>query len=384
MITIGKLNKDLLNEELKKVEGLTKGLEITELPATVTVDGYEIQIEADGTVTFVEEPGTPGGKGDQGDGDGTPTPVTPGTAATKTEKNNYTDESGKKATIPEGFTVSEDDNTIDDGLVVTGPDGSEFVWVPVTNYEKFKRTAGYSNGVLDTETFDECGEAGKDGKNEKIEESGTTKDEAKAMYASVEQNGGFYIARYEAGKEGGKVVSKKNVTAYNCIPWGDNITESTTTGAVKESREMAKENNYQGVTSTLCYGVQWDAALNFIDPAYITNEVDGKPSCDTTSYVRNSKGMGWYSDNKSGNSDNKTGINVDDRASNAQKNIYDMAGNVYEWTMEIYKTVSRVVRGGNYSDSYPASYRFGNYFVPTYLEAGIGFRPALFITATTE
>ena len=36
--------------------------------------------------------------------------------------------------------------------------------------------------------------------------------------------------------------------------------------------------------STLCYGVQWDTALNFIDPGY-------------TGYAKDSTGMGWYADN---------------------------------------------------------------------------------------
>ena len=64
MITIGKLDKDLLNTELEKVEGLTEGYPIESLPATVTVDGYDIEIKADGTVTLVGESNIPGGPGD--------------------------------------------------------------------------------------------------------------------------------------------------------------------------------------------------------------------------------------------------------------------------------------------------------------------------------
>ena len=42
------------------------------------------------------------------------------------------------------------------------------------------------------------------------------------MYASVKRNEGFYIARYEAGKEGENVVSKKGADVYNEIPWSEN------------------------------------------------------------------------------------------------------------------------------------------------------------------
>ena len=59
----------------------------------------------------------------------------PGEVATKTEKYNYEDTAGEKATIPEGFKVSEKpgEQTIDEGLVVI-EDGTEneFVWIPCT------------------------------------------------------------------------------------------------------------------------------------------------------------------------------------------------------------------------------------------------------------
>ena len=49
-----------------------------------------------------------------------------------------------------------------------------------------------------------------------------------------------------------------------------------------------------GARGTLMYGVQWDAALNFIDPNYITNATIGTPACSKDSYVRDSAGKGWY------------------------------------------------------------------------------------------
>lgn len=48
--------------------------------------------------------------------------------------SQYTDQNGDIAYIPSGFTVSDksDEQTIRSGLVVIGPDGSEFVWIPTS------------------------------------------------------------------------------------------------------------------------------------------------------------------------------------------------------------------------------------------------------------
>ena len=98
-------------------------------------------------------------------------------------------------------------------------------------------------------------------------------------------------------------------------------------GAVKVARSMYTKSNSCGVTSTLCYGVQWDATLNFIDPTYITGNSAG--------FVKDSTNMGNYSGSIA-----TTGSN------NAyqQKHVYDLAGNVSEWTMEASDTNIREIR----------------------------------------
>lgn len=125
-----------------------------------------------------------------------------------------------------------------------------------------------------------------------------------------------------------------------------------------EKKDFASINNYKNLSSTLCYGVQWDATMQFMDKDYLTS------NCAENSYVRNSVGKGWYKDNySSGNPEHKTGIDVDSNKSNCVKNIYDMAGNVAEWTMEAYSSDSRILRGGSSCDIYvdykrPASSRY--------------------------
>ena len=74
---------------------------------------------------------------------------------------------------------------------------------------------------------------------------------------------------------------------YNYVKWGNAMNDETG-GAVELSKGFAEANGYTSVTSTLIYGVEWDAIMNFIDPAYETG------SCASNSFVRDSSGKGWY------------------------------------------------------------------------------------------
>ena len=386
--TDGKIDLNQLNKNLPNISGLkyngsaiTDSNKITNLPATVTVDGYNVTIEANGTTTVAGES----------------TPITPPTGGTititeakKDEMKNKTENSDLTITdgtvkIPAGFKVAEDSGTtIDEGIVIEDSKQNQFVWVPVSkeNFEsEFVRREGYSEGSQQN-YLSNCGEADATGNNTnaKVTETATTQQEAKDMYKSVKANGGFYIGRYEAGKStDGKVVVQKNANVYNNIPWSSTgeMQESetaTTGGAVELSRNFAKENNYKTVQSTLIYGVQWDAVMNWV------KDVENSSATSTDKkYIIDSTGMGWY-DGVSGNSEHKTGIDLNG-GKNQVKKVYDLAGNVYEWTMESCYTSHRALRGGyySYSDSNdPASTR--TYYGPSSNGGGtIGFRPTLFL-----
>ena len=105
------------------------------------------------------------------------------------------------------------------------------------------------------------------------------------------------------------------------------------------------------------------------------------PNVEGKTYIQDSTGMGWYSNNySSGNATHQTGIDVDSSKSNCVNNIYDLAGNVYEWTMESYITDYRVRRGGFYDITgavYPASSRLG-YDPSDYIDS-LGFRLTLYL-----
>ena len=330
------------------------------------------------------------------------------------EKANYSN-----PIIPKGFkainTETANWGEIDaylNGLVIedatndSTTQGSQFVWIPVENYEKFHLIEGYDNKTLQNRLTQEIPsrEAGmsltenlpKEPNNGNNALLGTI--ESVSMYQSVRKYGGFYIARYEAGIEGTtsstitedankqvqngtvKPVSKKGVGVWNCIAWGGNSSDIASdgaagndlaNGAVRVARAMynnpmtGDSNTETTVVSTLCYGVQWDAIMNFLDSNYVT------ASCDVNSIIVNSQNTG-----------NATGeiASAGGSESYKQKNIYDLAGNLYEWTMEAYGDNMRVRRGGHYdSDFTTISISNRATYEPDGKGPHVGFRVALYI-----
>ncbi len=277
--------------------------------------------------------------------------------------------------------------TKDTGIVISdveGDDldntaeGNQFVWVPVDNYKEFVRRAGYWEGKEQTLTSD-YGEADGSENNTNSIETEETKKEAQEMYASVKKYGGFYIGRYETGRDSNSnAVVKKGVDVYDNVQWSANGTmqesNEKTGGAVELSRSFDEANDYTTVTSTLIYGVQWDAVMKWmedIENPHVTGTL--------TKYIQNSEGMGWYSNNYE-NIVHQAGTNVDEDRSNCVNNIYDLAGNTYEWTMESYNNTERVVRGGICiwtGSNNPASVRGNN--TPSSKTTGVGFRVALYM-----
>ena len=307
--------------------------------------------------------------------------------------------------IPEGFGYVE--GTRDTGLVIEDKEGNQFVWVPVeytatgtieengldtgfTSVFKRGKPVETSTGsgvykmtgeVNDTRfTYTEPYASGYD----------TEAAEYNAMMSSVQKYGGFYIARFEAGDgeatekrtkvtPAHKVVSKKGAYVYNKVPWGKalNDTSSQTlsgvenvAGAVELSKNMYKDST--SVVSTLCYGVQWDAALNFVS--------------DETHSIKNSNLWGncYYAENEAAAGRGKLQTCGYNEAWKA-KNIYDLAGNVWEWTMETMDATNRVYRGSCYAYDgdgyYSASYRIAYDGGATVNSAGsfYGFRVTLYI-----
>ena len=129
----------------------------------------------------------------------------------------YKDKNEDTAIIPAGFKVSRTEgmNTIFDGLVIQDEEGNEFVWVPVENFDDFKRehfgTAEQKwwsgDFVTDGLSANNMYEPVADGVIVD-EEASSSVQEVQRMYKSVKDNRGFYIGRYEAGNEGGTLTSR--------------------------------------------------------------------------------------------------------------------------------------------------------------------------------
>lgn len=270
--------------------------------------------------------------------------------------------------------------------------GNQFVWIPVEDYSKFVRgeveeTSPGSGiykmtGTLESSYTEPYASGYSDGKG--TEE----KAEYDKMMLSVKNNKGFYIARFEAGDgeatakrtkvtTAHKVVSKKNAYVYNYVPWGKSMSDTSVqtkngvdnvAGAVELSKNMYKDST--SVVSTLCYGVQWDAVMNFVS--------------DATHNIKDSRSWGNYNNSTGAAATNSGSSNMNYTTGRNEawkaKNIYDLAGNVNEWTMESSSSYYRFVRGGYFNyvgTKYPASAR-SNYY-PTDAYDRIGFRTTLYI-----
>ena len=270
--------------------------------------------------------------------------------------------------------------------------GNQFVWIPVEDYSKFVRGEAQETspgsgiykmtGSIWSGYTEPYASGYSDGKG--TEE----KAEYDKMMLSVKNNKGFYIARFEAGDgeataartavtTAHTVVSKKNAYVYNYVPWGKSMSDTSAqtkssvanvAGAVELSKNMYKDST--SVVSTLCYGVQWDAVMNFVS--------------DATHNIKDSRSWGNYNNSTGAAATNSGSSNMNYTTGRNEawkaKNIYDLAGNVLEWTMESYSSYNRGSRGGDFNSSgsnRPASGRYNTY--PTGAVDNIGFRATLYI-----
>ena len=343
------------------------------------------------------------------------TTLEPGDTADETKKDNYSDGTDT-ATIPKDFTVSdkEGETTISGGLVVYGPDGSEYVWVPVDEIDEMAQcsTAGgtcnlepQDDGTLKCTTHNSTDIVGKlyattmgesfgtanttydpnDGLREPAivgDNSGGEydpdntyyqlagyssasamlaglKNEYKAMAQSVAKYGGFYVARYET-----------SLTSATATSAGTSGSIQSKAGVIPTSANNSATNMWYGlysksktyqatsVQSSMIWGSQYDRIMNWAlkgnDASKVTEKTNGNHSGDILT-----TGNSAYSNDS---------IN----------NICDLGGNLYEWTLEANITHMRVYRAGVYrNESYSPSYRSNTY--PNLNNVYYGSRHTLYI-----
>ena len=182
-------------------------------------------------------------------------------------------------------------------------------------------------------------------------DEGTSVEDTKAMIASsykegmfaetedytsqVNENGGFYIGRYEASHDNGNVVSKVSTSTRTAS--STDLTNGmlwnyiSQTDALSNAKNMYTSSEF---TSSLLTGAAWDRTLSWLEE---TGEVT------LEEIIVDSKSWGNYNDDSfSGTTDL---INTGYMTQTEANNIYDIAGNLSEWTTEAINTDSRVYCG---------------------------------------
>ncbi len=267
---------------------------------------------------------------------------------------------------------------------VVGTDllGNQYVWIPCTTDSsssdlQYARTewgvevdgADNSRAIKDELTLTDSSVTYSDADTANGINADVSKEivaQIKAEKTSVAKYGGYYIGRYEVGKNGDTAVVKYNQTPYAEITW------STAYGLAKKIITNSEVNSY------LCSSYAWDTAVN-----YIQNNSTAK------NYATSIEG---FNGNWNPQAVKDPSGNVIKPAGTSQQlntglttqfcNIFDIGGNEAEFTTELNPGTSEtvVVRGGYYYGDYyyhPAGDRWDDGSGSAYIS--YGFRATLFL-----
>lgn len=300
-----------------------------------------------------------------------------------TYETSYTifkDVNGEQVPIPEGYIVSEnsDENIVNKGLVVSDSRGNEYVWISCTvdsssNKLQYKRTewgvekdgTDNSRAIKDELTLKDIDVTYSktdtdNGINEEISKEIVA--QINAEKESIKKYGGYYIGRYEVGKDNKTAVIKAEQEPYVNIKWS-------------KAYELAKGiGGGEGATTYLCSSYSWDTAINFIQNTtgknYATSIIGFNGNWKSQE-VKDSSGKVIKPVN--------TAQRLNTGLTTALCNIYDMGGNVGEFTTELNPGTSEtvVLRGGVNNGSVPAGYRWDNNSGGA--GSSYGFRATLFL-----
>lgn len=300
-----------------------------------------------------------------------------------TYETSYTifkDVNGEQVPIPEGYIVSEnsDENIVNKGLVISDSRGNEYVWISCTvdsssNKLQYKRTewgvekdgTDNSRAIKDELTLKDIDVTYSktdtdNGINEEISKEIVA--QINAEKESIKKYGGYYIGRYEVGKDNKTAVIKAEQEPYVNIKWS-------------KAYELAKGiGGGEGATTYLCSSYSWDTAINFIQNTtgknYATSIIGFNGNWKSQE-VKDSSGKVIKPVN--------TAQRLNTGLTTALCNIYDMGGNVGEFTTELNPGTSEtvVLRGGYNIFNVPAGYRWDN--CSGYAGSYCGFRATLFL-----
>ena len=282
-----------------------------------------------------------------------------------------------------GIVISDNVNDKDKykNKAVVGTDllGNQYVWIPCTTDStssklQYARTEwgveedgdDNSRAIKDELTLTDASVTYSDADTANGINADVSKEivaQIKAEKTSVAKYGGYYIGRYEVGKNGDTAVVKYNQTPYASITW------STAYGLAKKIITNSEATSY------LCSSYAWDTAVNFIQ-----NNSTAK------NYATSIEG---FNGNWNPQAVKDPSGNVIKPAGTSQQlntglttqfcNIFDMGGNEAEFTTELNPGTSEtvVLRGGRYINDRPAGYRWDGSSGRATLS--YGFRATLFL-----
>lgn len=265
-----------------------------------------------------------------------------------------------------GIVISDNVNDKDKykNKAVVGTDllGNQYVWIPCTTDStssklQYARTEwgveedgdDNSRAIKDELTLTDASVTYSDADTANGINADVSKEivaQIKAEKTSVAKYGGYYIGRYEVGKNSDTAVVKYNQTPYASITW------STAYGLAKKIITNSEVNSY------LCSSYAWDTAVNFIQ-----NNSTAK------NYATSIEGFNgnWNPQalkDPSGNVIKPAGTSqqLNTGLTTQFCNIFDMGGNEAEFTTELNPGTSEtvVLRGGNYNNNNPAGNRWDN------------------------
>lgn len=263
--------------------------------------------------------------------------------------------------IPKGFRAvdrtSGDDTILEtakwgtkegykSGLVIEDEKANQYVWVPVDKevviLSRYTFGADGTENKVSADTKDnKYVEQNMVGAVYSLQYGNKVAKDINKFIQSVEKNGGYYIARYEASYgENGKVKSIKTTKLANSETGNSPSEEGMIWNNIKQTEAATLcQNTYSeeyGVESDLINSLAWDTALTFIQK-----------------YSENTN----YSVGKLGNIGTKT-AKLTGETEDTVCNIYDLSGNYSEWTTEtsIETVIENTIeiekpctaRGGNY------------------------------------
>ena len=309
----------------------------------------------------------------------TPTPKPQPTDGVKIPAGFYYVGGTKTSGIVISDNVNDKDKYKNKAVVGTDLLGNQYVWIPCTTDNtsselQYTRTEwgvevdgdDNSRAIKDELTLTDASVTYSDADTANGINADVSKEivaQIKAEKASVAQYGGYYIGRYEVGRNSDTAVVKYNQTPYASITW------STAYGLAKKIITNSEVNSY------LCSSYAWDTAVNFIQ-----NNSTAK------NYATSIEG---FNGNWNPQAVKDPSGNVIKPAGTSQQlntglttqfcNIFDMGGNEAEFTTELNPGTSEtvVLRGGDYNGDCPAGYRWDVY--SGHADVNHGFRATLFL-----